>query len=398
QSPLQPVCEPRDHALQAGQLAVEIGAQAIELLEVAQLGRLYDLVELVGEDLVVERFGQVGPRAVRAHGHHALLALVAGLALAHLGLGLDLLAGLLLAVAVAAVAGNLLLPQVLVAGLVVLALLVVFAAALALAVFLVAPLLGRRGLYQLEVAQHVDRQRLERPPVVDRQREPFEVVAGAALDVLAHQLDTLARGFGHRLAGQLLAQHQRERGLDRDFGRVRRAHDRIGGRAQLGRRGEVLAHARIVVLAERLVAHAFDRVVAGARLGLGGHAAPVERLVVVAQPEREAVGKPACFGRLVARQRAARHRHAQRLALHCRSFGGPGDLGLRIVPDRPRGAGQRGPEAVEGRFVGHVSVAGRKYALRRYRGPWAAHNRLFRLSAADSPSPSLPRPFALIDG
>ena len=53
QPPLQPVGEPGDDILQAGHLLVEIGAEPAELLLVAQLGGLDDLVEAGGERLVV---------------------------------------------------------------------------------------------------------------------------------------------------------------------------------------------------------------------------------------------------------------------------------------------------------------------------------------------------------
>ena len=106
QPALEPVGEPGDDALQARELAVEIGAQPVELVVVAQLGRLDHLVELVGAGLVVEAVGQVGPRAVGAHGHHALLALVAGFAVVHVLFGGHLGLAVALVVALGHLAGD----------------------------------------------------------------------------------------------------------------------------------------------------------------------------------------------------------------------------------------------------------------------------------------------------
>ena len=49
QTALQPVGEPRDHALQMRELLVEIAAQAVELLRLAQILGGDGLVELRGE-------------------------------------------------------------------------------------------------------------------------------------------------------------------------------------------------------------------------------------------------------------------------------------------------------------------------------------------------------------
>ena len=50
QAPLQAVGQPADHALQMRQLLVEMGAQAGQLVGVAQIGGLDDLVVAEGAD------------------------------------------------------------------------------------------------------------------------------------------------------------------------------------------------------------------------------------------------------------------------------------------------------------------------------------------------------------
>src|SRR4029077_2083945 len=92
QAALQAIGELADHALQVTELLVEMVAQAAELLGVAQLVGIDDLIELLGigvillaERLVGERSGRQ-PRTLGA----ARLLLVAR---AHLHLGLRLVGG-----------------------------------------------------------------------------------------------------------------------------------------------------------------------------------------------------------------------------------------------------------------------------------------------------------------
>ena len=57
------------------------------------------------------------------------------------------------------------------------------------------------------MAQHVERQPLERALIVKAQRQRVEVAADLLLNPLADQRGAGARGFGDRLPGQVLAQH-----------------------------------------------------------------------------------------------------------------------------------------------------------------------------------------------
>ena len=75
QTPLQAVRETADHALQVGELLVEIGAQPRQLVGVAQVLGVDDLVELLRERLVVRPTGLVGARCRRTPGLRRLLGI-----------------------------------------------------------------------------------------------------------------------------------------------------------------------------------------------------------------------------------------------------------------------------------------------------------------------------------
>ena len=71
QPPLQPVGEPRHRAVQRLELLVEKGAQAIELVGVAQLLGVDDLVIGAGEHLVAEGFRIIEHREIGTPGLRA---------------------------------------------------------------------------------------------------------------------------------------------------------------------------------------------------------------------------------------------------------------------------------------------------------------------------------------
>ena len=279
---LQPVGQPRDHALQARQLAVEIGAQPVELFIVAQLGGFDLLVEFLGIGLVVEAFGKVGPRAIGADGLHAFLAIVRRIAIGHFLFALDVLVGVALGLAIGdfrtGIGGIGFGPA--------LVFLVGFVLVLGVLALLVLAILGIGrfggfGQRQVEIAQDVERQVLEGALVVEHIGQPVHVGADLGKDILAHQINPRAGAFGHRFAGQRLAQHQRQRGGQRDIARRRGAYDRIGRGAHLDRRVEIAANARIARGADRFVADLFDRVVTGARDRFGRRALAMQRFAVM---------------------------------------------------------------------------------------------------------------------
>ncbi len=279
---LQPVGQPRDHALQARQLAVEIGAQPVELFIVAQLGGFDLLVEFLGIGLVVEAFGKVGPRAIGADGLHALLAIVRRIAIGHFLFALDVLVGVALGLAIGdfrtGIGGIGFGPA--------LVFLVGFVLVLGVLALLVLAILGigrfgGLGQRQVEIAQDVERQVLEGALVVEHIGQPVHVGADLGEDILAHQINRRAGAFGHRFAGQRLAQHQRQRGGQWDIARRLGAYDRIGRGAHFDRRVEIAANAGIARGADRFVADLFDRVVTGARDRFGRRALAMQRFAVM---------------------------------------------------------------------------------------------------------------------
>ena len=288
--------------------------------------------------------------AVRAHGHHALFTLVArivavavlfgqlalailvGVAFGHFGGGFGALLGRLVA-------------RVFLVGI------VLGRFALVLVAVLVR-IVGRavRAFDQVELAQHLDREVLKRLLVVKLVRQRREIAASALLHELADQIDALLRAARDRSAGQRLAHHQRYGGGERHVARFGGAGDRVAGGAQLGRSGEVLANACKALRAERLVADLLDRVIDRARNRIARRARIVQRIVVQADFEREAIGKAACFGGLFGRQLAPRQRHAEVLARRAGTVRAPRDFHLGLARNRSRAAGQRAFEPVERGF------------------------------------------------
>ena len=183
----------------------------------------------------------------------------------------------------------------------------------------------------------------------------LEIVAGAAFHVFAHHLHALARGGGDRLAGQLLAQHQAQRGVQGHFVGALRAGDGIARQPPLVHGFHVGAHARIFAFANGFVAHAFDGIVAGARIGVLGPHAGMQRAVVMAQPQCEAIGKTPRLARFGGGDVAPGHRHAGRLAGLRGLVRGPADLRLAIMRNGACRTGKGGLEAVEGGFFGHIA-------------------------------------------
>jgi hypothetical protein len=204
------------------------------------------------------------------------------------------------------------------------------------------------------MAQHVERQFLEGGLVFEIVGHGSDVHARLCLDFLTHHVDAFAGALGDRIAGERLAQHQRQRGRKRHLRGFGGARDRIGRRAHLDRRCEIGADARIAGRAQSFVAGLFDRVVTGARDRLARGAARMDPLVVMAQPQRETVRKTARLPRLIVRQRAARQGNAEVLARLRRAIRAPGDFDLILTRQGAGRAGQGLLETVEGRLFGHV--------------------------------------------
>src|SRR5690606_33607581 len=80
----------------------------------------------------------------------------------------------------------------------------------------------------------------------------------------------------------------------------------------------------------------------------------MQRGIMVAQLEREAIRKTARLTSLLGRQRPAGERDAEILAVGCGRVRAPGDLDLRLAREGTRRSGQRELEAVERRLVGQI--------------------------------------------
>ena len=118
--------------------------------------------------------------------------------------------------------------------------------------------------------QHVERQVLKGSLVVEYTCQVVHVGADLGEDILAHHLHRALRPFGDRLAGQRLAQHERQGGRQRHVVRLVGADDGVGIGPHLDCRAEIVANAGIARGADRLVADLLDRIVTGAGNRFGG--------------------------------------------------------------------------------------------------------------------------------
>ena len=354
QPALQPIGELRDHALQVLQLLVELLAQA---------GQLGGVTEVLGADLLVELPGEgavrrldIGGRAlarrlraarpvVALGGLVALLGVLGILALGRLalhllGLGGQRALGLALAVALA------FLLLVLLAG-------------------LVRSLLALVGLLRLGVDLRLGQ--IHRREQFAR-RTGEGVLVGASARHLGHRrlrlrADRLApqrqhAGHAGRVGGARhpLAREQAERGGHRQLVAPGHAVVSLGlallgqARAQIGRDP---AHP---VAAHHLAAHLLERVVHVAGLALARHARGVHRVVVMAQPQGHAVGRPAQPGHLGRRQGSGGQGQARALAAEAGGAGLEGDRDVRLPRHRPQRAGRGALEILRPRGVAGAAL------------------------------------------
>ncbi len=352
QPPLQSVGEPRHHALQPCQLAIEIGAQPVEFLRIAQIGRGDFLIETGGEGLVIDAGGDVSVRAVGTHRRFGAITILSRFAFGHIAIGLGLRGFVAIALALGHVARHF-------GGLrIALALIFVFALVVVGAVIIVsvvgiALVGGVARLGQIEFAQHIERELLERLLIGEFFRQRAEILADFLLKEGAHQFQPAARLFRHRLPRQRFAHQQRERGLQRHFGRILRTHDLVRCGAQFGCGIKIGADTAEAVGAQSLVTHLLDRVITRPRDRFGRRGFGVQSGVVMAQFQRKAIGKPARLGDLIGWQIAPRQRNAEPVARRAGHIGAPRDLNLRIACNRAARAGQRLFEQIERGLVCH---------------------------------------------
>ena len=207
QPPLQPVGEPSDHALQVRELLVEIAAQPVELLGLAEILRADDLVELGREGLVVGTARLVGDCARGRHGSAAVSESPISASSAMSAAGASIASAALSGMSSAEASASSRLMRSLSAdsdaspsspdsslrlsSLALVAFLLVGVAAAILA--------------HVEGIEQIVHDVAEAALILDHAFEPVEIAAGALLDQRAPQIDELARGRRRLLAGQPLA-------------------------------------------------------------------------------------------------------------------------------------------------------------------------------------------------
>src|SRR5690606_2738802 len=222
QAALQLVGQPRHGAGEAFELLVEDAAQLVELLGRAELARLDDLVELLGEGLVAELVGELVRNGA---GRWRVGRILAGLArllfvgLVEIGFRALDIAGLF------GLARGLVLVGLGVLALA-FALFGIFLVVLAALGFLVVTLFAVLALAVVEVAVGDERQVAQQLPggaaeqvlVLELAQETGQRIAGLFLDLLAPQVHQCVARGRDRDASDTLAQDEAERLRDRRIG------------------------------------------------------------------------------------------------------------------------------------------------------------------------------------
>ena len=333
---LQPVGQARDDVGQAGQLLVEIGAQAAEFLGVAQLLGAHHLVMGGGEDLVgrlaVAGVLDIRPRGLFAVAHFDVVVRGFGILV---GLGL----GALLFRAVGVAVGTL--GRIRLGAFAVLVLVLAHVVLDVAGHFRRVALAGILGvvaelLAQVEVLDDRARHAGEGGLILKLVGQPVEIGAGLGLDIGAVALHQQLGPVGRRVAGQPLAHHQPDNVGQGGRGRIVEAVQALLLNAGFQRRGQVGAYAHQRIGPDRVDAGLLDRLEdraglhrLGPQLGVGG-------LVVVGEAQRHLVGQAADARGLLRRQVARRVRQDGVVAVQRRPVAGEGDLQIRLLGQRTR--------------------------------------------------------------
>ena len=352
QPALQPVGEPRHHALQVRELLVEIAAQPVELFGLAQvLGRNH-LVVLDDEGMII--------RTARL-----VLAVAAGTArlgrsfgIAHLGvfghLGRQRLGGFggrfrhVLAGRIGLVHPGL---HVLGLGaLAVFAVLLLAALLLALLALLLVGF-GRAVVAHVEAVEQIVHHVAEIGLMLDEPLQPVELAPGAVLDQRPPEIDELLGGRRRRLAGEAFAHHHGDRLLDRRIGAVGDLVELAAMEAVVDHGGKILRHARHAPRADRFDARLLDRLEHRPRLLSARHQLAVDARIVTRELERDGVGVAAHDRRIGAGELARRLGQAGLAADDAGTFGGERDFKLGLAGDGAQAAGDRALERLGRGFL-----------------------------------------------
>ena len=350
QPALEPVRKLADDALQVRELLVEVRAQPVQLVRLAELRRVDDLVVVRAVGVVLVAVGEVAPRP----GAPGRLARGVGVLVSELqAAGVEAVrvagVGLLLAGAVAhlgafhALGGG-------VVGIAGLTFVECAGIALAFGFLVVGFVVLRIGLLvgEAERPQQLAQRLRVGTLVADATRERDEVRADGALELRAPVLQgpcgrRRRKLAEHRLARQK-ADHLGQRRLPGITGAVE--IERCDPRFE--RRVEIDGDAGHRPGAEHLAPGLLQHVEHLAGLCAARHVPGVQRRVVVAQLQRRRVRLAAGAHDLLVRQRRIRALDPHRAPRRTRSFGHELDVELPGAPDRPRRR-RRGPaERVEG--------------------------------------------------
>ena len=370
QAPLQPVGEPADDAVQLRELLVELGAQPGQLLGIAQVGGVDDLVELqrvrlVGRLLRLPRSaaGKETPPAgllvvlAFAHGGVGVLVGVFG------GLGILVRVDVGLAVAV----GVHLVAALGVAGLARVVVVGLLRARLVLGVVRVLGVL----VGQVQVPDETPAQRGELVLVAHRAHELRGMPRALGLEPGPPQVGHVAGRLRQVTTGELLAHEHGQRLGHRHLLRRAALVVALAAAALLQRGIEVGRDAGQPLRAQRLHPRLLDRVEDRARRLAARLLAHVRALVVVTQAKRQRVGRAAHQLDVEQVEIARREGKLHLVAGHLRLVRAERDL--QFLAHLPGNGLQRradGPlEGLDrGFLLGHAACSGSGGGLQRRRG------------------------------
>ena len=350
---MQAVGQPRHDALQMRELLVEIAAQPLQLVVVAEILGVDDLVEFRREGVIFRTAVLVLPARIRPRrlarrlvvAEVAVVERVAGgglrafhRALRHfVGGGLRLVgAHLLRGVAIGRALG---------AGLVVLAVAVVV-------LVLVIVGIGVAVVAKLQRRQQIMHRVAEFRLVLGEAIEPVEPRADLVFQHRPPQVDHLARRGGRRQAGETLAHQHRQRVGQRRVGAVGDLVEFSTVKMIVEHGGEVFCDAGHAARPERLDAGLFDGFEHAARLRIARHQLAMHFRIVAGEFQRDGIGVAAHDGGIAPRHLARGLRQPRLAGREPGTFGGEGHFQLRRFRDRAQARRHRALERLGRRLPG----------------------------------------------
>ena len=232
-------------------------------------------------------------------------------------------------------------------------LVVAIVGAVILAIILVAGILGflrqRLGFgIELEILEQTPSHFAERALVVDCQRQRVEFLARLRLDPLGDQFQPRLGRTRRRCAGQSLSGDQADRGRQRHLVFGPRPPDRVGPDPRLHLMAQIGAHPGHCPRSQRLDPRGLERIEHRPRLDIERRDRLVERLVVEAQPQCRRIRRPARFSDQSRLEPRPRRHHPRDLARCAADIAREHHIGLAVMGDRARCAGEGAAETVEG--------------------------------------------------